>query len=292
MPPYLRVAHHISLYAKAHRCSWLPKCSGRNATRHRATRRDTRISPSRDQHDSRGIALRGKHHASAHANDNPKRGIGVRPAQYPLPGVPAGRRWGGGTGGDRGYWPTMARYLDASFAAATDCDLSRNRATTRDRDACAYLDRRQGQYLTAYLMQGLRVYRCHRLVHNLVVSRGHARRADRLQGCAAYHAILKQTDTYRHWGAACTPVCNTIVTGVVGRVAYTTAPRVGPLIRVQVPDAVERQMIAWIEPPATSSVILIAGQRVCTTAGPQTPRHTYPQAAAPVVGQVRKWVAA
>jgi hypothetical protein len=178
MPPYLRVAHHISPYAGAHRCSWLPKCSGLSATRHRATRRERRISPSRDQHDLRGIVLRGKQHASAHANDNSKRGMGVRLAQYPLLCVPAGRRWGGGTGDGRGCWPSMARYFDASFGADSDCDLPRNRATTRDRDAGAYLDRRQRQYLAAYLTPGLRVYQCHRLGHYLDMSRGHTARGD------------------------------------------------------------------------------------------------------------------
>jgi hypothetical protein len=204
MSPYLCVAQHISLYAQAHCCSWLPKCSGLNATRHRVTRRDTRTSPSRDQHDSRDITLRGKHHASAHANHNPKRGIGVRSAQYLLPRVRPGRRWGGGTGSDRGYWTTMARCFDASFVARTDCDLLRNLVPTRDRCVCPYLDRRQWQYLAAYLMQGLRVYRYQHFVNNPPVSRGRARKADRCQHCAAYHAIREQTDTHHDSGATCT----------------------------------------------------------------------------------------
>jgi hypothetical protein len=291
MPPYLCVAQHISLYAQAHCCSWLPECSGLNATRHRATRRDTRISPSRDQHDSRGITLRGKHHASAHANRNPKRGIGVRSAQYRLPRVRPGRRWGGGTGSDRSYWTTMARCFDAGFVAGTDRGLLRNLVPTRDRGACTYLYHRQGQYLTAYLIQGLCVYRYQHVVNNPASSRGRARKADRCQDGAAHHAIREQTDTHHDSDAPCTPACSAIVTDVVGRVAYTTTPRAAPLITAQVEDAVECQMVPRIETSATSSVILTAGAPVCTTAGPQTPRHTSTQTAEPVVSQVGKCVA-
>lgn len=292
MSPYLCVAQHISLNAGAHRCSWLPKCSGLNATRHRATRRDTRISPGRDQHDSRDITLRGKRDAGAHANHNPGRGIGVHSAQYLLPRVRPGRRWGGGTGSDRGYWATMARYFETSFVAAIDRDLLRNLAPTRDRGACTYLDRRHGQYLAAYLTKGLHVYRYQHLVSNPALSRWRARRADRCQDRAAYHAMREQTDTNHNSGATCAPACSAIGADVVGRVAYTTKPRAAPPITVQILDAVECQMVRRIGMPATRSITHTAGQPICTAAGPQTPRHTYTQTAEPVVSQVGPRVAA
>jgi hypothetical protein len=292
MLPYLCVAQRISLYAGAHCCSWLPKCSGLNATRHRATRHDTRISPGRDQHDSRDTTLRAKRDAGAHANHNPRRGIRVRSAQYLPPRVRTGRRWGGGIRSDSGYWTTMARCFDARFAAGIDRGLLRNLATTRDRGACTCLDRHQWQYLAAYLMQGLRVYRFQHSDNNHVLSGWHARKADRCQDCAENHAVGEQTDTHHDSGTTCTPACSAIVTNVVGRVAYTTKCRVGAPIATQILNTVVRQTVLRMEWRAVSSVILTAGSPVCTTAGPQTPRHTCKPTAEPVVSQVGKCVAA
>jgi hypothetical protein len=291
MPPYLCVAQRISLYAGAHCCSWLPKCSGLDATRHRATRRDTRISPGRDQHDSRDITLRGKRDAGAHANHNPGRRIRVHPAQYPPPRVPTGRRWGGGVGSDSGYWTKVAACFDARFAAGMGRGLLRNLGTTRDQGALTYLDCRQGQYLVAYLTQGLHVYRYQHFGSNPVLSRWHARKADRCQDCAAYLAGREHTNTHHDLGTTCTPACSAIVADVVGRVAYATTCRVCAPVAAQILNTVERQTVPSIERNAGASVMLIAGPPVCTTAGPQTLRHTYKPTAERVVSQVRKCVA-
>ncbi len=291
MPPYLCVAQRISLYAGAHCCSWLPKCSGLNTTRHRATRRDTRISPGRDQHDSRDITLRGKRDAGAHANHSPRRGIRLRSAQYLPPRVPAGRRWGGGVGSDSGYWTTMAPCFGARFATGMDRGLFRNLATTRDRGACTGLDHHQWQYLAPYLMRGLRVYRYQHFGSSHVLKGGHARKADRCQNCAVYHAVGEQTDTRHDSSTTCTPACSAIVTDVVGRVACTTTRRVGALMAAQILNTVERQTVPRMERLARPSVIVTTGSPVCTTAGPQTLRHTYKPTAERVVSQVRKCAA-
>ena len=185
----------------------------------------------------------------------------------------------------------MARHFDANFTAHIDGDLLTNRATTRDRDACPCLDHRHGQYLDSYLTQGLSIYRCHHLIHNHVASRDHATRAYPVQGRAVYRTGREQIDTCRDWRAAWAPVCNAIVTELVGRVAYPTTSGAPSPIRVQVSDAVEPQTIAWIQAPATASAVLTAGHRVCTTAGPQVSRHTNIEAVAAVVNRVRKRVA-
>lgn len=246
MSPYMRLAQHISRYAVAHRCSWLPKCSGLNATRHRATRRDTRISPSRDQRHARDIAPHGKHDASAHANHDPKQGIGVRPVQYLLQRLPTSRRWRKGTHSDHRNRATMARRFGASFTINTDSDLVTNRAATRDHNACPRLDRRHEQYLGSYLTKGMSTYRCRHLIHNHVASRDHTTRAYPVQGRTVYRIKCEQIDRCRDWRAAWAPVCNAIVAELVGRVAYPTPSSALSPIRVQVLDAVQPRTIAWI----------------------------------------------
>lgn len=287
----MRVAQHISRYAVAHRCSWLPKCSGLNATRHRATRRDTRISPSRDQRDPCDIAPHGKHHPSTRADHDPDRGIGVRPVQYLLPRLPVSRRWRKGSHSDRRDRAAMARHFGANFTAPTDADLVTNRAATRDHDARPCLDHRHGQYLDPYLTQGMSTYRCHHLTHNRAASRDHAMRAYPVQGPGVYRTRREQIDTCRDWRAAWVPVSNAIVTELVGRVAYPTRSGVPPPIRMQALDAAAPQTIAWIRAPARASTAVSAGYRVCTTAGPQVPRHTNTEAVVAVVNRVRKPVA-
>lgn len=287
----MRVAQHISRYAVAHRCSWLPKCSGLNATRHRATRRDTRISPSRDQRHAPDIAPHGKPHASAHANHDPKQGIGVRPVQYLLPRLPASGRWRKGTHSDHRNRATMARRVGANFTTNTDSDLVTNRAATRYHCACPCLDRGHGQYLDSYLTKGMSTYRCHHLIHNHVASRDHATRAYPGQGRALYRTRHEQINTRRDGRAAWAPVCNAIVAELVGRVAYPTTSGAPSPIRAQVLDAVEPRTIAWIRAPATASAMVTAGYRVCTTAGPQVPRHTKIEAVVAVANRVRKPVA-
>lgn len=283
----MRVAQHISRYAVAHRCSWLPKCSGLNATRHRATRRDTRISLSRDQHDPRDNAPDGKHDASAHANHDPKQGIGVRPVRYLLPRLPASRRWSEGSHSDRRNRVSMTRHSGANFTTYTDCDLVTNRSPTRDRDARPCLDRRHGQYLDQYLTQGMSTYRCHHQIQNHVPSRRHSTRAHPVPSRAVYLTQREQTDTARDLHAACAPVCNAIVTELVGRVAYPTTPDAPSAVWMKVLDAVEPQTIGCMQAPATPSAMLTVGHRVCTTAGPQVPRHADTKAVAPVVNRVR-----
>lgn len=287
----MRVAQHISRYAEAHRCSWLPKCSGLNATRHRATRRDTRISPSRDQRDPRDIALHGKHHPNTHANHDPDRGIGVRPAQYLLPRLPASRPWRKGSHSDRRNRAAMARHFGANSTAHTDDDLVTNRAATRGHDACPCLDHRHGQYLDSYLTQGIHLYRRHHLTQNHLASRDHATRAYRVQGPGVYRTRREQINTRRDERAALARVCNAIVAELVGRVAYPTTSGALSPIMAQVLDAVEPRMIAWIRAPATASVMITADFCVCTTAGPQVPRHTNVEGVAAVVNRVRKPVA-
>lgn len=243
MSPYLYVAQHISLCAEAHCCSWLPKCSGVNATRHHATRRDTRISPSCDQHGSRDIALRGKRHVASPTNHNPGRGICVRSVRYLLQRGPAGRRRGGGAGGDRGYRITMARCFDACFSPGMDRDVSKNRAVTCDRGVPTYLDHRQIRYLVSYLMQGVCVYRDQDFGDNRAPSREPATVVDRCQYRAPYRAVRWQTDIHHDAGATCMPARSTIVTDVVGRVAYTITSRAVPRIRDQLPCTVGHQML-------------------------------------------------
>ncbi len=288
----MRVAQHISRYAVAHRCSWLPKCSDLNATRHHATRRDTRISPSRDQRHPRDIAPHGKHHTSADANHDPNRGIGVRPVQYLLPGLPASRRWRKASHSDRRNRAATAVHLRANFTAHTDADLLTNRAATSDHYARPCLDHRHGQYLDRYLTQGVSTYLHHHLIHNHVASRDHATRAYPVQGRAVYRTRRGQTDTSRDWCAAWAPVWSAIVTELVGRVVYPTASGAPSPIMVRVLDTVEPQTTAWIRAPATASAMRNAGYRVCTTARPQVPRHTNTGAVAAVVNRVRKPVAA
>lgn len=264
----MRVAQHISRYAVAHPCSWLPKCSGLNATRHRATRRDTRFSPSRDQRDPRDIAPHGKHHPSTRANHDPDRGIGVRPVQYVLPRLPVSRQWRKGSHSDRRKWAAMARHLGANLTAHTGDDPVTNHAATRYHDTRPCLDHRHGQYLDTYLTKGMSTYRYHHPAHNHAASRDHATRAYRVQGPATYRTRREQIDICLDWRAAWSPVSNAIVTGPLGRVAYPTMSGAPPPIRVQVLDAVELQTIAWIRAPATASAMVTVGYRVCGTAEP------------------------
>lgn len=268
--PYSCMAQHVSLYAEKHCCSWLPKCSGVNATRHRATRRDTHISPSRDQHRSRDTTLRGKRHASPPNDHNPRQGVGIGPVLYLAARMPAGSRPGGDTRGGTGCKTTVARCFDASLTAGSRRDLSTNSATTRHQDVGTYLDHRLGQYLAAYLLQGLRIYRPHDVGDNHIPSRRHDTETNSCQHRAAYRSVWEQTNSHHDSTVACRPVWNTIVTDILARVAHTTISRADLPIRTQTMNAVECQAVPGIPTTVTQSVRLFVSSPVCITARPHT----------------------
>lgn len=288
MSPYLCVAQHISLYACAHRCSWLSKCSGLNATRHRATRRDTCISPSRDHHDSQDLSSHGKHCASADTTRNTKRDAGTCTPRCLLRNAPAGLIPAAGSSSRRGYTPTRDQNFDASLTADTVRDPSENSALTSAIDSHTYLAHSLGQYLTAYLEPGLDTYQSNHRCHNHGAGAAAYAAADREQTSSTYSVVYRQTRFVRHGWAACASTCAAIVTKVCGRVAAITGSRARLHTLPQMARPIERQAIPHIESTAVSPVVASAIPLIGFHTWPQAGCQTYPQTTASVVTDLEK----
>ena len=294
MTPDFCVAQRISPSIGARRCPWLPKCSAINATRRRATRRDTRIGASRARHEVRPVTSDGKHRSAI--SDCPSTGRhGVNEcrryacrctqrgsSRSHADGLPPGTH----DRADSGLLPRTGASVGVRLRAK--CGLTSAGNTFR------HLHRYQPQYLTEYLDHNMSVYQGqrigrHRRTRRVAGVYMHADadtdvRASRCQQtCTAWCCFLNERRT-----------CNAIVTSTCRRVVFKSCVDAAHLIvegtrqpvklstyvhrPTTADDAAESNVVAcvWRDAPSTTYAPM------CFTTRLDAPNATYPQACVPI----------
>lgn len=201
--PYSCTRQRISRCGEAHSCSWLPKCSGVQATRHCTTRRDRPATDGharyRDgRHNGPGKRCeRPRGHGCSHRSAAFHRGTNTR--RNPRKGFAADGDVGNS---HRSQCPGDDRVFDGSRRSRCARGVA-NRPVSRP----ASLDQHLGKYLTAYLTR----YRAHNLTRNRSdrCPEGGARDTShtccRGQGQDAHRDKAGRQQTHRSpgWHAAC-----------------------------------------------------------------------------------------
>ena len=224
MAPDFCVAQRISPSIGARRCPWLPKCSALNATRRRATRRDTRTGANCARHEVRPVTPDGKHRSAGSDCPSTSRH-----------GVNECRRYacrcmqrGSSRSHTDDLSPSNYDRSDAGLSPRTGASagvrVRENRGLTSGINTWRHLHRYQPQYLMEYRDRYMCVYRGH--------STGRHRYPRRAAGAGMHVPVdmnssaaqCQQTRTARCCCLDERRTCNTIVTGTCRRVVL--GPRV------------------------------------------------------------------